>query len=131
MTFITAEPTTTLVTRILPCTEYARLSGTELDTVWPHLPERAQVLVVEDGDQIVGCWALYPLWHAEAIWISPAHRKVGRVARRLLQAMWDLARGVGAKTVITGAVDDSVRDLIGRLGGFKLPGDQYVLTVKE
>lgn len=118
-------------TRVLPVAEYSRLAGTELEAVWPVLPDRAQVVVVEDEDQIIGCWALYPLWHAEAIWISPAHRKVGRVARRLLQAMWDLARGVGAKTVITGAVDDDVRDLIGRLGGFKVPGDSYVLTVKE
>lgn len=118
-------------TRVLPRAEWAKLAGTELEAVWPVLPDSAQVIAVEDGERIIACWALYALWHVEGVWIDPAYRKAGSAARRLLQGMWRLARGVGARTVLTGAISDDVRDLIGRLGGFKLPGDHYVLTVKE
>lgn len=120
-----------LCTRELPLAEWYRLQGTELETAWPHLPLRARVLVVEDGDRIVACWALVPLVHAEGVWIDPAYRKKASVVGRLLQAMRATARTMGAKTVWTAAQSDEVRALVDHLGGFALPGTHYIVTIGD
>jgi hypothetical protein len=41
--------------RLLPRDEWpAKLVGTELEATWPVLPDNAQVIVVEDGDRVIG-----------------------------------------------------------------------------
>ncbi len=80
-----------VTTRILPREDYGRLAGTELEAVREQLPESASVVVVEDDGEIVGCWALMPVLHAEGVWIAERERKRGRVALRLLRAMSDTA----------------------------------------
>jgi hypothetical protein len=52
-----------VITRLLPREEWARLAGTELETVYPVLPQGSHVIVIEDDGRIVGCWAVYPQWH--------------------------------------------------------------------
>jgi hypothetical protein len=117
-----------VTTRVLPRDEYARLTATELATVWPHLPESAQVIVVEDEDgQIVGCWSALPVLHAEGVWIAPDARRKGGVALRLLRGMREVLKDYGVSTVVTGAQDATVADLIVRLGGRQLPGAFYTL----
>lgn len=119
-----------MTTRLLPRDEYPRLMGTELETVWPHLPEGARVLVVEDpAGAIVGCWALFTSVHCEGVWVAPEHRGRGSVARRLLAGMRREARDMGASAVMTGAVSDDVRGLIAHLHGTRLPGEQYVMPL--
>lgn len=112
--------------RVLPRTEYPKLAGTELETVWPVLPEDALVLVVEDGAEIVACWALLTVRHVEGLWIAPAHRGKGSVARRLLAGMRTL---VGVRPVVTAAMTDEIRGLLDRIAAQKLPGDHYVMTL--
>lgn len=120
-----------VTTRILPPEEWVRLAGTELEAVWPHLDtERARVIVVEDdAGTIVGCWALFPLVHAEGVWIAPAHRGKAAVARQLYRGMVQTARRMEAQTVLTAAVDDHVAELLAHLKAQQLPGQHFVLTV--
>jgi len=120
-----------MTTRLLPREEWPRLAGTELETVWPHLPESARVIVVEDGDQIVGCWAVFSVVHVEGVWIAPEYRTRGSVARRLLMEMRRQARAMGASAVMTGATSDDVRGLITRLHGQAVPGEQYVIPLER
>lgn len=120
-----------MTTRILPREEYPRLAGTELEAVWPTLPEGAAVLVVEEDGQIVGCWAAFLVAHVEGVWIAPEHRGRGGVARRLLVGMRrTLVETFGATGALTGAMTDDVRALLARLGATKLPGDHYALPLK-
>lgn len=120
-----------MIARILPPAEWARLAGTELETVWPHLnPTRASIVVVEDRfGTIVGCWAAFQQVHVEGVWIHPKHRRTAGVAKRLLVGMRDLVLSWGAPTVMTAATTDEVRQLLARLGATQLPGDHYVLSV--
>lgn len=117
-----------MTTRLLPPSEWDRLAGTELETVHPHLPESARVIVVEDeAGAIVGCWCVFTSVHAEGVWIAPEHRTRGTVARRLLVGLRHQLEDLGATAVMTGAVSDDVRALIARLQGQPLPGEQYVI----
>lgn len=119
-----------MTTRILPASEWSRLAGTELEQAVPHLkPEDTTVLVVEDGDQIVGCWALIRYVHAECVWVHPDHRGRCSVARRLLAFMRRTARGLGASAVITGSLNPEVSELLRKLRATALPGQSYVLPV--
>lgn len=118
-----------MTTRLLPRDEWSKLAGTELETAWPHLPETAQVVVVEDAGAIVGCWALFQQVHVEGVWIAPAHRGKASVARRLLAGMRRTAQAMGARTVATGALTDDVRQLLDRLHAVPLPGDHYAVPI--
>lgn len=118
-----------MTTRILPPAEYGRLEGTELEAIAPILPAGSAVVVVEDGDRIVACWALLPLVHVEGCWIDPAYRGNPRVAARLLRGMTDTAAALGARTVLTAALTPEVEGLIGKLGGEALPGRHFVVNV--
>jgi len=121
-----------MTTRILPPDEYPRLAGTELETVWPTLPDGAAVLVVEQDGEIVGCWAAFLLAHVEGVWVAPAHRGKTSVARRLLVGMRrTLAEQFGASGALTAAVSDDVRGILDGLGATKLPGDHYALSLES
>lgn len=120
-----------LVTRILPFRDYRRLDGTELETVWPHLhPQDAFVVVVEQGSQIVACWALMRVWHLEGLWVHPEHRKRAGVARRLWIGMQRVAKNLGAKHAATAALTPDVAALIANAGGVQLPGSHFVLPLE-
>lgn len=117
-------------TRLLPRREWeTRLAGTELEHAAPLLAPGAQVLVVEDADALVGCWALIPYVHVEGLWIAPTHRGRASVGRRLLTGMHRVARAMGADAVLTAATDDTVRRLIEAYGGQQLPGTHHVLPL--
>jgi hypothetical protein len=120
-----------MTTRILDSSEWAaKLVGTELEVAIPYLPADTQVIVVEDEDgHVVGCWSVICYVHVEGVWIAPPHRKRGTVARRLLRAMRQVVRSLGASVVLTGADTDDVRQLLGTLGATKLPGDHYKLPI--
>lgn len=120
-----------MTSRILPPAEWPKLVGTEAETLWPHLdPENSRVLVVEHDGRIVGTWTVLRLVHVECVWIDPDYRGAFGVVKRLLRGMREVARGWGARTVLTAALTDPVRSLIASLGGSMLPGDHYVLPVE-
>jgi len=116
-----------MTTRELPREEWHRLSGTELEAYVRDAPDCVHtVLVVEDGDRIVGCWSILTLVHVEGVWIDPAHRKHGAVARQLLGAMWRRLRALGVRGVLTGAVTAEVEQLLTRLGATRVPYVPYI-----
>lgn len=118
-------------TRILPPEEWPRLKGTEAERAWPGLnPENTRILVVEEGEDIVACWAFLRVVHAECIWVKPSHRGLVSVARRLFKGLRETAAAWGVTRVITGAVSPDVVDLIDRFGGYPMPCESFVLPVE-
>lgn len=118
-----------MIVGILPRAEYGRLAGTELEAVAPHLPESAAVVVVEEDDRIIGCWAVFPLVHVEGLWIDPAYRKNPRVAARLLRGMQDVAAVMGAQAVNTAAMTPEVVSLLAKRGAVELPGRHFSMRI--
>jgi hypothetical protein len=117
--------------RILPRAQWHRLAGSELEPVWPYLPANADVIVVEEADVIVGCWAVYTLTHVEGVWIHPDHRGKSSVARHLLTGMRLVARALGARAVNTAAVSPDVASMLRKLGAVPLPGEHFALKVGD
>lgn len=119
-----------MTSRILPPEEWHRLARTELEQVWPVLdPLQAHIVVVEQGAQIVACWAAIRYVHVEGVWVHPDHRGKGRAAGHLVRQMRSLTSAMGAKAVWTAALTDQVRRLIAHFGGVKLPGEHYVMSM--
>lgn len=93
-----------MTTRTLPPEEWAKLADTPtLGSVWARLrPDIDRVLVVEEGDQIVGCWACLPMWHLEGCWTGGSCS----VARRLWIGVKRLLGELGVARVWTAAARD-------------------------
>jgi hypothetical protein len=117
-------------TRLLHRGEWsAALIGTELETIHPHLPDGAVVVVVEDAGQVLACQAVYPQVHLEGLWVRPEFRGNPRVARRIFVGMVNAALAMGARSVQTAAVDPAVAGMIERLGAVELPGRHFSLKL--
>lgn len=122
-----------MTSRELPPAEWGKLAGTPLGDVAPLLkPACCRVLVVEDGHgRVVGQWLVLPVWHAEALWIDPSHRKGVAVARRLWTLAQRVVRAVGATHVFTAAETPEIAALLDRHAGVALAGTHYMLPVGE
>lgn len=117
-------------TRLLPRGDWpTALVGTELETIHPHLPDGAVVVVVEEAGQVVACQAVYPQVHLEGLWVRPEFRGNPRVARRIFVGMVNAALAMGARSVQTAAVDPTVAGMIERLGAVELPGRHFSLKL--
>lgn len=120
-----------MTTRTLPFNEWSRLTGTEAEAALPYLQQdKTSIVVVEDGDTIVGCHILMWVLHAECLWIHPDHRGRSSVGRRLWSKVRELARSFGVVSMMTAACDDRVRGLLAHVGATKLDADHYVLPVR-
>lgn len=121
-----------MTSRILPQDEWHRLSGTDLPKALPYVkPEDAQIVVVEHDGEIVGAWGVLRIVHLEGVWIAPAYRGRGSVARRLLAATLKAAQAWAGSWAMTGADTDDVRRLIEKhLKGVKVPMDTYVVSLE-
>jgi len=121
-----------MVTRILPETEWSRLAGTEVESIVPGLdPQKCAVVVVEDDGKIIGTWVLLMMAHVECFWIAPDHRKRGGVAARLLRSMRSVLRQYGITAApITASMTTEMSEMIARLGGVKLPGEHFALSLE-
>lgn len=120
-----------MTARIVTASEHAhRLVGTELAAVVPLLPPSALVVVVEEGDALLGCFTLVPLYHFEAFWIAPQSRKKAGVFRALIRALGRLSHELGFQTVLAGALDSQVDHILRRLGALELPGRHYAWKVR-
>lgn len=121
-----------MTSRVLPPGEWDQLIGTEAELLIPLLTEDSRVVVVERDGQVVGCHVLQVILHAECLWIHPDHRGKSSVARRLWAAVQQEAREhFGVRAFATAAVSDEVRDLLAHVGAVKVPGDHYMVPVKE
>jgi N-acetylglutamate synthase-like GNAT family acetyltransferase len=108
-----------MTARILPRKEWHRLTGTQLETVVPVLRrERGRVLVVERDGEIVGCVALYRLWHLEGLEI-----KQPTATRALLGAI--KAQTAQIPAVVSWAQNPIVGEFLDRLGAEVMPGRHY------
>lgn len=117
-------------TRILDRDEWPeKLAGTELETIHPLLPDGAQVVVVEDAGQVLACQAVYPQVHLEGLWVRPGFRGNPRVARRIFVGMVNTALAMGARSVVTAAIDPTVAGMLERLGAAELPGRHFALSL--
>lgn len=114
---------------VLPRADYARLAGTELESVVPFLPRDSRVVIVEHHDELVGCWALVPYLHVEGLWVHPDHRTRGVVGRHLYDRMCHEATLSGECVVLTAALTEDVATLIVKAGGQQLPGAHFVLPI--
>lgn len=113
--------------RVLPRAEYDRLAAIDSSVNWAALPSRAQVLVVERDDQILGHWLYLPTAHAEVPW--KATDAGSGVTRQLLAGMRELIYEDGAASVWVSAVDDDTRALLHHLGAVPVPGDHYLVRL--
>lgn len=123
-----------MTARVLPIEEWDRLDE-ELDPILTELsPVTSRVCVVEDDNgEIVARWLLFPVLHAECIWIAPEKRKTGRVALKLLNLMRGTARSLGFDRVMTASIDDNVTKLMAhpRMRARIVPGLPFVVEVSE
>jgi hypothetical protein len=123
-----------MTTRILRPDEYGRLTGTELEPAIATMdPSRASIVVVEDeSGQIIGCWGLFKVTHAEGIWIREDHRRKGSVARRLLGKVRSLLVEWNERAFITGSREDGIANMLMALGGLEIHERQFAVpSVKE
>jgi len=120
-----------MTTRVLDPSEYHRLTPTTLGPYVSLLPAETRVIVIEQDGALVGHLAVLPMWHTEGLWIAPAHRKRGRVLRRLLQGLGCTVRDLGISTVIPGADTEEMRTMLQGLGAQPLPALLFALNVKE
>lgn len=119
-----------MIARILPRSEWDRLLPTEAGPALEELKALdAQALVVEDEGVIRGCWMLFPMWHAECLWIAPEARGGGSVGRRLLTGMAKEAAARGVSRLWTGSTNADVTRLLEHIGAQKIPGDHFVFDI--
>lgn len=117
--------------RLLPPEEWAvKLAGTSLENAEATLdPAYCRVVVVEQGDQVVACWATMSIIHVEGLWQAPDAG--AGVSRALLTAMIGVLKESGAVEVLTQSLSPAVDTLIEKAGGRKVPGQTWVIPVKE
>lgn len=115
-----------VTTRHLPPAEWHKLAHTELGAVASLLTPDTQVVVIEDAGQIVACWSLLPVWHAEGVWIAPSYRRSVSVVTRLLAAMRAMVATVGAKAVVTSSASPEVEALLEKLDARPLPARHFL-----
>lgn len=117
-------------TRILPPDDWHRVPG--IDEYGPLLsPEQVTVYVVERNGVLIGSLALMKAVHAEFLWIHPDYRGKASVMRRLRNVMLAEVRRLRLPTVLLAAVSDQMRRILHTMGAVLLPGDHFVLSVKE
>jgi hypothetical protein len=116
-----------MTTRILPPAEWHRLPEPPLPAIRDAAID-GHVVVVEDGDEIVGCWVLMRCLHVEGCWIAPAHRRKVSVARRLYCAMRELVHGYRVRGALGCFVDADALRIVERHGGTEVLGRHLMLT---
>jgi hypothetical protein len=92
-------------------------------------PEASAVAVVEIDGEIVATWAVMSVIHLEGCWIAPEHRRHPAVVKALVTAMFNLLRERAIPQVVTITQTPEVGALAAKLGGQKIPGDLWILTV--
>jgi len=109
-----------------------KLRGTLLETAAAQLPAESWVIAVEDGERLVGCVALFPVWHLEGVWIAPEQRGRVGVARRLVSAIRAAARALGLDGAWMMARSEASARMCKRFGSaLALDCQHFAVTFKE
>ena len=122
-----------MTTRILPIEEW-HLMPESLDPILMGLsPGKSQIIVVEEDGEIVGHLLLFPVLHAECLWIDPRKQKKASVLRRLLKAMGLGANALGFDRVWGASASDEMTDILAhpRLRGIPIPALSVVLPCER
>lgn len=121
-----------MTSRILPPEEWSKLAGTLLDGPARTLdPATTQIVVVEHGERIIGCAALWMMPHLDGVWIDPAYRQRISIGRRLRQAVHDLLTTNSIPEVWAMATTVRSRRLIERFGqALHMDCDHFAVTPK-
>jgi ribosomal protein S18 acetylase RimI-like enzyme len=119
-----------MTTRLLPHEEWSRLAPTALGPFWEDLQtSKTKVVVAEEAAQVIGCLALIPTLHVEGLWTHPDHRGMP-----VLRALWKEAtaesRRQGVGSVMAGAIDDRMRQILKYAHATKVPAEFYFVPVK-
>lgn len=119
--------------RVLPPEEWVRITMRELQPpLWPSMnPDDVEIVVVEDDGEIVATMSLLRVVHMESVWIDPRWRGNAGVVRRLLGATIGPIKQWARSWFVANAADDSVRDILRRLGGIELPIDTYMMHIEK
>lgn len=112
--------------------EWHRLDESLDDIIAGLRPGSSQIVVVEDKGEIVGHLMLFPVLHAECLWIAPAYRKRASVLRWLLAGMKSGAKALGFDRVWGSSVSDEMTKILAhpKLRGIVLPSLSVVLPVE-
>lgn len=117
-----------MTVRSLPVAEWARLSETGADMAQiQQAATTGDVLVVEDGDQILACAVVMLCAHLEGVWVHPDYRHDLSVGRRLWRAVKQTAHHLGARGFFGSAVNPQSEHMIESLGGVQLEGRHFVM----
>ena len=115
-----------VTSRVLPAEEWGRLDGTELRDTWRALqPETTRVLVVEDGERIVGHWVLMHTINAHACRNEAGHE--GAAALMALAAR--VGEEWGVSRMLTSSESAGLSRLLRRHGAVPVPGDHFALPL--
>jgi hypothetical protein len=119
-----------MTSRILPRSEWSKVADKfiDLDKVSGHA--HMTILVEEDGQDVVGCWAFAMVAHADGLWIREDHRKKGVVLRRLWRAMKDVAHAHFVTHVLSFVKSDEMTDLMESMKASKVP-TEYLLSLER
>ncbi|HEX6038918.1 GNAT family N-acetyltransferase [Longimicrobium sp.] len=120
-----------MTTRLLPATEWARLDGCGLQIAPLVPPGDAEVVVVEDGGRIVGCFTVVRVTYLESVWIAPELRGNAGIVRSLYQRAFKLAAKWG-RWALGGAEDSNpaMGDYLERLGAKPIPAKFYAVPLE-
>lgn len=116
--------------RILPREEWPKLAVTGIHPMETTLrPEDVQMIVVEDGDRIVASMGTFRVTHFESLWIDPEYRGNAGLGRRLIRAGFSAAKKWTDKWVWGASDTPHMNDVIGRIGGVKLPIESFMIQI--
>ena len=121
-----------ITSRVLPFHLWDKLPESLDPMLMGMKPGTCRVCVVEDDGEIVAHWLLFPVLHAECVWIAPQKRR-GMIARRLLRIMRLAAKDLGFDRVWSGTTDSDVTKLMAHraLNATVVPGLPFVMPVGE
>lgn len=106
----------------------ALLAGTALANQ-PLPKDHVRVVVVEQGTEVVACWAAMEVVHLEGLWQAPDAG--AGVSRALLTQMIAVLQEAQVVEALTQSLTPEVDRLIEKAGGRKVPGQTWVLPVQE
>lgn len=119
-----------MTTRLLPVEDWARLADSDVPVAQLN-PATTRILVAEQDGAIVGRVVLLQAWHAEFFEVAPAYRGRVSVIRALRRRLLEEAHTLQAPTLLMAALSKTMNGILCWLGADRLPGDHYVLTIKE
>lgn len=122
-----------MTARMLDITEWDRLDESLDPILMGMRPGTSRVVVVEDNGVIVGRLLLFPVLHAECLWIAPEYRKKTGVMRRLLDGMKAGAKSLGFDRVWGASDSEAMTKILAhpKLGGIPIPALSVVLPCER